>query len=159
MTVNPISQPYNWTFRRVVWATLVLISVMLGFWLLYRFNHVIFTLFIAIVIGTVIRPAVAWLNRRGLPQTAGVILVYILMFLLLTGFLLLLFPLISQQGATIAAVMPDYYQNLRQWVVNHPNPFLASLSEFLPAALPTLRNLRPVQRTDQEMMASAGQVA
>jgi predicted PurR-regulated permease PerM len=159
MAVNPVSQPYNWTFRRVVWGTLVLISVILGFWLLYRFNQVIFTLFIAIVIGTVIRPAVAWLNRRGLPQTAGVILVYILIFLLLTGFLLLLFPLISQQGATIAAVMPDYYQNLRQWVVNHPNPFLASLSEFLPAALPTLRNLRPAQQTDQEMMASAGQVA
>jgi predicted PurR-regulated permease PerM len=159
MAVHPVSQPYNWTFRRVVWATLVLISVILGFWLLYRFNQVIFTLFIAIVIGTVIRPAVAWLNRRGLPQTAGVILVYILVFLLLTGFLLLLFPLISQQGATIAAVMPDYYQNLRQWVVNHPNPFLASLSEFLPAALPTLRNLRPAQQTDQEMMASAGQVA
>jgi predicted PurR-regulated permease PerM len=159
MAVNPVSQPHNWTFRRVVWGTLVLISVILGFWLLYRFNQVMFTLFIAIVIGTVIRPAVAWLNRRGLPQTAGVILVYILVLMLLTGFLLLLFPLISQQAATVAAVMPDYYQNLRQWVVNHPNPFLASLSEFLPAALPTLRNLRPAQQTDQEMMASAGQVA
>ena len=75
MAVNPPSQPYNWTFRRVVWATLVLISVILGFWLFYRFNQIIFTLFIAIVIGTVIRPAVAWLNRRGLPQPVGVILV------------------------------------------------------------------------------------
>jgi predicted PurR-regulated permease PerM len=156
--VNPVSQPYNWTFRRVVWATLVLISVILGFWLLYRFNQVIFTLFIAIVIGTVIRPAVAWLHQRGLPQTAGVILVYLLVFLLLTGFLLLLFPLISDQSTTVAAAMPDYYQNLRAWLVNHPNQFLAGLSEFLPTALPNL-NLRPVQQTGQEMMASAGQVA
>ena len=68
MALNPPSQPYNWTFRRVVWATLVLISVILGFWLLYRFNQVIFILFIAIVIGTVIRPAVAWLYQRGLPE-------------------------------------------------------------------------------------------
>lgn len=158
MAVNPVSPPYNWTFRRVAWATLVLVSVILGFWLLYRFNQVIFTLFIAIVIGTVIRPAVAWLHQRGLPQTAGVILVYLLLFLLLTGFLLLLFPLISEQGTTVATAMPDYYQNLRQWVVNNPNPFLAGLSEFLPAALPTL-NLRPVQQTEQELMASAGQVA
>ena len=65
MALNPPSQPYDWTFRRVVWATLVLISVIFGFWLLYRFNQVIFILFIAIVIGTVIRPAVAWLYRRG----------------------------------------------------------------------------------------------
>src|SRR5688572_21644107 len=151
MAVNPLSQPYSWTFRRVVWATLVLISVILGFWLFYRFNQVIFTLFIAIVIGTVIRPAVAWLNRRGLPQPVGVIFVYLMLFLLLAGFLLLLFPLISEQSTTIAAVMPEYYQNLRQWVVTHPNQFLASLSEFLPAALPNLR-LRPVQQTGPEML-------
>jgi predicted PurR-regulated permease PerM len=156
MADNPIAQPYDWTFRRVVWATLVLISVILGFWLLYRFNQVIFTLFIAIVIGTVIRPAVAWLHQRGLPRMAGVILVYLLLLLLLTGFLLLLFPLISVQSTTIAATMPSYYQNLREWVINNPNPFFASLSEFLPATLP---NLRPVEQTSLEMMASAGQVA
>ena len=75
MAVNPVSQPYNWTFRLVVWATLVLVSLIFCFWLLYRFNQVVFILFIAIVMGTVIRPVVAWLHRRGLPRIAGVILV------------------------------------------------------------------------------------
>ena len=156
MAVHTVPQPYNWTFGRVVWATLVLVAVILGFWLLYRFNQVIFTLFIAMVIGTVIRPAVAWLQQRGLPPRTGVIFVYILLFLLLIGFLLLLFPLISEQGTTVTAAMPEYYQNLRQWVANNPNPFLAGLREFLPAALPTLS---PIQQTGQELMASAGQVA
>ena len=158
MVINPLSQPYHWTFRRVVWATLVLLSVVLGFWLFYRFNQVIFTLFIAIVIGTVIRPAVAWLHRRGLPQTVGVVFVYLVLFLLLAGFLLLLFPLISGQTTTITAIMPEYYQNLRQWLATHPNQFLASISEVLPVGLPIL-SLRPVQQTAPEMMASAGQVA
>ena len=157
MALQSPPQPYDWTFRRVVWATLVLISVILGFWLLYRFNQVIFILFIAIVIGTVIRPAVAWLHQRGLPRMAGVILVYLLLLLLLTGFLLLLFPLIVEQSTTIAAAMPDYYQNLREWMANNPNQFIARLSEFLPAALPSLTGA--VQQTGQEMMASAGQVA
>jgi predicted PurR-regulated permease PerM len=158
MAANPVSQPYNWTFWRVVWATLMLLSVVLGFWIFYRFNQVIFTLFIAVVLGTVIRPAVAWLQQRGLPPTAGVILVYLLVLLLLIGFLLLLFPLISEQSSTVTSAMPEYYQNLRGWLVNHPNPFLVGLSDFLPAALPTL-NLRPVQQTGQEVVASAGQVA
>ena len=61
----------SWPFRRVMWATLVLVSVALSFWLLYRFNQVFFVLFIAIVIGTVLRPAVAWLDRRGLPGSRG----------------------------------------------------------------------------------------
>jgi predicted PurR-regulated permease PerM len=156
MTLPSPLQPYDWTFRRVVWAALVLVSVIFGFWLLYRFNQVIFILFIAIVIGTVIRPAVAWLHQRGLPRMAGVILVYLLLLLLLIGFLLLLFPLISEQSTTVAVAMPDYYQNLRAWLVNNPNQFLAGLSEFLPATLP---KLKPVQQTGQEMMASAGQVA
>jgi predicted PurR-regulated permease PerM len=156
MAANPISQPYQWTFRRVVWATLVLAAVVLGFWLFYRFNQVVFTLLIAIVIGTVIRPAVAWLHQRGLPPRVGVIFVYILLLLLLSGFLLLLFPLLSEQGKTIAAAMPDYYQNLRGWVATNPNQFLASFSEFLPATLPTLK---PVGQTGQDVMDSAGQVA
>ena len=156
MAVNTVSVSYEWTFRRVVWATLVLFSVILGFWLIYRFNQVIFILFVAIVIGTVIRPAVAWLHQHGLPQTVEVIFVYLLLLLLLTGFLLLLFPLISDQSKTIAAAIPDYYQNLRAWVVKNPNQSLASLSEFLPATLP---KLKLVQQTGQELMASAGQVA
>ena len=156
MTLHPPSPPNNWTFRRVVWATLVLISVILGFWLLYRFNQVIFILFIAIVIGTVIRPAVAWLHQRGFPRIAGVILVYLLLLILLTGFLLLLFPLIVEQSATIAIAVPDYYQNLREWMANYPNQLIVRLSEFLPASLPSLQP-RTAQQTGQEVMASAGQ--
>jgi predicted PurR-regulated permease PerM len=106
MTLGSPSQPYDWTFRRVVWATLVLISVIFGFWSLYRFNQVVFILFIAIVIGTVIRPTIAWLYQRGLSRAAGVILVYLLLFILLAGFVLLLSPLIVEQGTMITAAMP-----------------------------------------------------
>ncbi|WKZ37457.1 MAG: AI-2E family transporter [Anaerolineales bacterium] len=156
MALSPPSQPYDWTFRRVVWATLVLVSVLLGFWLLYRFNQVVFILFIAIVMGTVIRPVVTWLYQHGLPKIAGVILVYILLFTLLISFVLLLFPLIVEQGTTIVAAMPGYYQNLREWMVNYPNLLIVRLSEFLPAELPSLMP-RASQQTGEEVMTSAGQ--
>ena len=153
MQLRP-SQLDEWTFRRVVWATLVLVSIALGFWLLYRFNQVVFILFVAILMGTVIRPAVAWLHRRGLPRIAGVILVYFLLFALLVGFVLLLVPLIVEQGTTIAAAVPGYYQSLREWMVNNPNQLIMRLGEFLPATLPSLQ---PVLQTGPEMMDSAGQ--
>ncbi len=154
MALHPPSQMYQWTFRRVMWATLVLVFVALSFWLLYRFSQVIFILFIAILMGTVIRPVVTWLNRRGLPRLAGVILVYLLLLALLISFVLLLFPLIVEQGTTIAAAVPGYYQNLRVWMVNYPNQLFVRLSEFLPATLP---GLEPIQQTGQQMLASAGQ--
>ena len=137
-----------------MWATLVLVFVALSFWLLYRFNQVVFILFITIVMGTVIRPVVTWLHRRGLPRIAGVILVYLLLLALLISFVLLLFPLIVEQGTTIAAAVPGYYQSLREWMVNYPNQLIVRLSEFLPATLP---GLEPIQQTGQQMLASAGQ--
>ena len=154
MAVRSPAPEYEWTFRRIVWATLVLIFVILSFWLLYRFNQVVFILFIAIVIGTVIRPAVAWLYQRGLPRMAGVILVYLLLLILLTGFLLLLLPLIVEQSATIAATVPGYYQDLRQGMANYPNQLIVRLGGFLPASLPSLRTGQP---TGPDVVASAGQ--
>ena len=149
-----ITLPFDWTFRRVAWATLVLVSVALSFWLLGRFNQVVFILFIAILIGTVIRPPVAWLHGRGLSRIAGVILVYFLLLALLIGFVLLLFPLIFDQSTTIAAAVPGYYQSLREWMVNYPNQLIVRLSEFLPETLPSLG---PAQQTGPEMIATAGQ--
>jgi predicted PurR-regulated permease PerM len=154
MALLPLSQPNNWTFRRVVWATLVLVFVALGFWLLYRFNQVVFILLIAIMLGTVIRPVVTWLNRRGLPRMAGVILVFLLLLALFISFLLLLFPLIVTQGTTIAATVPGYYQSLREGMVNYPNQWIVSLSAFLPATLPGLTSIQP---TGQFSLASAEQ--
>lgn len=154
MALQAPSQPYRWTFRRVMWATLVLVSVALSFWLLYRFSQVFFILFIAIVIGTVIRPVVAWLHSRGVPRIAGVILVYLLLLALLISFVLLLFPLIVEQGTTITAAVPGYYQGLREWMVDYPNPWIVRLSEFLPATLP---GLEPIEQTGEQMLASAGQ--
>lgn len=156
MALSPPSQSYDWTFQRVVWATLNLVFVALGFWLLYRFNQVVFILFIAILIGTVIRPVVTWLNQRGLPRIAGVILVYFLLLALFISFMLLLFPLIVKQGATIAAAVPGFYQSLREWMVNVPNPLIVRLSEFLPATLPSL-NPSIAPQTGQDVMDSAGQ--
>ena len=148
------SQLDDWTFRRVVWATLVLVSVALAFWLLYRFNQAVFILLIAILVGTVIRPAVAWLHGRGLPLIAGGVLVYLLLFAVLIGFVLLLFPLIVEQGTTIAAAVPGYYQSLREWLVNNPNQWIVRFGEFLPGTLPSLGL---VQQTGPQMIASAGQ--
>lgn len=155
MTPSPPSPPVNWTFWRVAWATLVLAAVGLSFWLLYRFHQVIFILFVAIVIGTILRPVVVWLHRRGTPQKAGVILVYLLLLALLIGFVLLLFPLIAEQTTTIMAAVPGYSQSLRGWMLGHPNQLIESLGTRLPT---TLSLPDPVAQTGQEILDSAGQV-
>lgn len=154
MALHPPVQAYQWTFRRVMWSTLILVFVAFSFWLLYRFSQVVFILFIAIVIGTAIRPAVTWLYSRGVPRITGVILIYLMLLALLIGFVLILFPVIVEQGITMAAAVPDYYQSIHGWMANYPNPIIVRLSEFLPTTLPSLE---PIQQTGEQMLATAGQ--
>lgn len=156
MAPNPPYQPNQWTFRRVMWATIVLVSVAFSFWLIYRFYQVVFALFFAIVLGTVIRPVVSWLNRRGLPRIAGVLVVYLLLLALSIGFVLMVFPSIIEQGSTIVAAVPVYYQDLLEWMADSSNQLIVQLSMSLPVALPSLGL---IEQTGQQMVVFAGQAA
>lgn len=152
MDIQPVIQQNQWTFRRIIVATLALVGIGLGFWLLYRFYQVLFILFVAIILGTIIRPIATWLNRRGLSKVGGLVVVYILLFALLAGFLLLLFPLVFDQGSAIVKGIPDYYQQLRTWVELSPNQLINSISQFLPDVIP---GTGIVIQSDLEMLASA----
>jgi predicted PurR-regulated permease PerM len=155
MAVNSVSEPAEWTFRRVVEATLVFALVAFCFWLLFRFYEVAFMLFIAIVIGTVFRPIANWLQLRGMHRMAAVGLIYLVLFLFFVGFLWLLFPLLLQQGTTIAGEIPKYYQNLRLWLLDSQNPFFERLGVLFPSILPFFS---PAQGTDPNVVNSASQV-
>lgn len=153
MTADPDSPP-AWPFWRVVWATLVFAGLGLCFWLLFRFNQVVFTLSIAIVLGTILRPAVAALQRRGLPGNAGVILIYLLLLALLVGFGVLLAPLIIEQTTTIVAATPGYLQTVTNWLANNPNQLIARLGALFAAGLSP--DLSPLPQTGQDILDTAG---
>ena len=155
MSLIPTSPPAPISFRRIVWGTLVFVFVIFCFWLFYRFNRVFFSIFIAIILGTVLRPVVSWLYAHRLPRIAGSILVYLLLLLLLTGFLFLLFPMIAEESGKISVSIPTYYQSFRLWMIKNPNYILGQLAGFLPInlSLPVL-----TQPTGQQVLDSAGQV-
>jgi predicted PurR-regulated permease PerM len=132
----------------------VFVGVLLCFWLLYRFYLVVFMVFVALIIGTVIRPIVDWLYLHKLPKVAGVILIYIVLLILVLGFILLLFPLVFEQGSMLIDGLPNYYQDIYTWMENSPNQLIISLSQILPREIP---GFSTVQQTGPEMLASAEQ--
>ncbi|GIK43435.1 MAG: hypothetical protein BroJett011_72680 [Chloroflexota bacterium] len=132
-TVPPLIP--NWSTRRVILATLVVLTVATGFWLLYHYRLVVFILFVAIVIGIAMRPAVAWMQRRGVSAGVGAILVYLVLLALLIGFGFLVVPLLIDQIATISASLPDYYESLRNLMINSPSRPIWRLGQQLPAQL------------------------
>jgi predicted PurR-regulated permease PerM len=125
----------TWTTSQVVLATIFVVCVFLMFWLLYRLQTVLFLFFVAMVLGTAIRPAVEWLYRRGVSRTNGVILVYILIAGLFTAFLAIIVPLLADQTTQLSQNLPEFYATVRNWLLNSDNRFLRNIGVRIPAQI------------------------
>jgi predicted PurR-regulated permease PerM len=124
-----------WTTRQMFEATLVVLGVMLGFWLLYLGRIALFSLFTAMVISTAIAPPVDWLRRRGLPVGAGVVLIYLLLIAGVAGVGLLVIPLLTVQGSHIVAAFTDLYARFVSYLEASPSYLLHRLLSELPQTL------------------------
>ena len=133
----------TWTTNQVVFATVFVVCVFLIFWLLYRLQTVLLLFFVAIVLGTAIRPAVEWLYRRGVSRTNGVILVYILIASLFTAFLAIIVPLLAEQTTQLSQNLPEFYISVRNWLLDSDNRFLRNIGARVPAQLGLLLNSNP----------------
>src|SRR5690348_4266796 len=113
MTTNEPSTeiiPSGWATRRIIQGTLVVLIVVIGFLLLYRFRMVAVIIFSGIVISVAIAPSVNWLYQRGLPRALSVILIYLgLLALIILAIVLLVPPIIEQLTATVPKI-EQYYQ-------------------------------------------------
>jgi len=133
----------RWTTIQVVFATIFVVCVFLAFWLLYRLRGVVFLFFVAIVIGTALRPGVEWLRRRGISRRVGIILIYIVIAGLLTGFVAITFPLIAEQTTQVSQNFSQYYVDIRGALVNSGNRLLQNIGWRLPSQLNLFVNSDP----------------
>lgn len=154
MKSSPSERVATWTTSQVVLATLFVVCVFLTFWLLYRLRDVLFLFFVAIVIGTAIRPAVDWLHRRGIPRATGVILLYIVIAGLVVGFLAMIFPLLADQATAIFNTLPEYYTGFRSALIDSHNRLLQNIGWRLPIQLSFLANRDP---DAEEVVGQVGQ--
>ncbi len=129
----------EWSTRQVVYATLFVALVLVSFAMLYRFSGVVFILLIAIVLGTAIRPVVDWLGRGGFSRTSGVILIYLLLFVVAVGLIVLVLPIIVEQGTAILADIPVYLGDLRNYLFRSPSRIVQQIALQLPARLSLLK--------------------
>jgi len=145
----------TWTTSQVVLATIFVVCVFLTFWLLYRLRALIFLLFVAIVIGIAIRPAVEWLQRSGISRNTGIIIIYILIAAVVLGFLALTFPVIADQATQLSQNLPHYYSEIRAALVNSGNRFLQNIALRIPAEITLF--LSRVPTADGELLTQVTQ--
>lgn len=122
----------EWPTRQVVFATLLIVAITTSFYFLFRFSQLVFILFLAIVFSTAIRPAVEWLNRRGLSRPLGVILIYLIILLVIGGVIAAIMPLLVEQVGAISEVAPSYYTDLRSSLFLSQNLILQRIALYMP---------------------------
>ena len=113
-------------------TTLTVAFLVFIFWLLYQYRFILFLLFVGVVLGSAMRPAVFSLSNRGFSKEFGALTIYaaILLTFLLTLFWLL--PIILVQGADLAVEIPQIYNTLRSGLLTSPSLILARLAIYLP---------------------------
>lgn len=126
----------EWSARQIVLATLTAIGVVFIFLLLYRFYMVVFIFFVAVTLQIGLRPAIDWLERRGIRRDLALILVFALLFGLVGGFIWFAVPLLIGQVNTIGQQLPSYYANFYNYLVNSHSGLLQVLAASLPAKFP-----------------------
>lgn len=140
-TIEPSDElvPSTWTTRRIILGTLVVLLVVVGFLLLYRFRTVAIIIFSGIVVSMAIAPSVDWLHRHGLRRSFSVILIYLVLLVLLIGAMLLLVPPIIEQLTATVPKIEHYYRDLKASLLNSPLLAIRQIASQLPSQL----NLTP----------------
>ncbi len=118
--------------------TLAVMAVAGCFWLLFRFQSVVLLMLTAVILSTATDPAIAWLEKHRVPKTAGLLMLYGLVGLLVAVLIWQTLPVLAEQGAAISGNLSDGYRNLRDTLQHVPNIVLSRLLLAIPSDLSVL---------------------
>ncbi len=122
----------NWTARDVVTTTLVVAAVGLGFWLAYHAVYALALLFIALVLASAMRSAVAGLEWLGFPRTLAAMTAHLIVLALMVAMATLALPRLVDQTVGLLEVLPEHYESLRLQLVASSSHVLQVVGHVLP---------------------------
>jgi predicted PurR-regulated permease PerM len=126
----------------VVLATLAVLTVLLLAYLVYRTLPLLLLLFVALLFATAIEPLVKWLRRGPFNRSAGILVVYTAIFLLLGTIGYVTLPVVFEQVGELSGSLSKTVGDMRKGVDDINNPFLRQQATvFVDAAEATANQL------------------
>jgi predicted PurR-regulated permease PerM len=95
-------------------STLTVLMVLLATYLLYSIGNTLLLFFIAFFIASALDPLIDFLQAHRIPRAIGVLLVYIVIFVLVALFFVHLLPLIAEQLISLAGAINDFILKVSQ---------------------------------------------
>ncbi|MBD3248383.1 AI-2E family transporter [Candidatus Falkowbacteria bacterium] len=75
---------------------------------IYMISDILMILFVSLVLASLITPWVDWMHKKRIPRGVGVILIYLVLFAILSLVIYLMIPPISEQVGEFSKNMPKY---------------------------------------------------
>lgn len=121
-----------------------IILIILLFYFLYLVKDILAILFVALILSSALDPWVDWMQRRKIPRTLGIILIYLALFIVLSLVIYLLIPPIVEQVRELSDDFPTFWEKiitgisfLKEYSIEHG--FIDSVRENLNAVSANLR--------------------
>jgi len=93
-------------------ATIVVLLLLLLFYFLYQINGILLLLFISFLFAAALDPIVDYFQKRKIPRSIGVLIIYVAIFCILAFSISSLIPLIAKQVVDIGKSVADFVQNI-----------------------------------------------
>jgi len=93
---------------------------------LYMVREAIALIFVALILASALDPLVDWLKKYKIPRGMGIIIIYIILFAVISGVIVLIIPPIATEVKLIANDFPTYYEK----VVSGLNYFTTNRTEL-----------------------------
>lgn len=87
-----------------------IILVFIIFYLLYLVRDILAIVFISVVLASAFDPSIDWMQKRKIPRALGILLIYLLAFLVLTSAVSLIVPPIVEQSSDLINKFPGFSQ-------------------------------------------------
>jgi predicted PurR-regulated permease PerM len=151
---------------RILWFALtglavaaVIAMIVAAVWGLSRLldvlSPVLWPLAVAAVVACLLSPLVDWFEKRNVPRTRAIILVFIAAFALVAGVLVSVIPKVVSETQELAAKVPKYSEQLQQRIGKFVAEPPAVLRHFFPAPSSSDTDTNPPAATDNPALASA----
>ena len=88
------------------------VLIILALWFLYVVRDIIALLFVAVLIVSLIEPAVNWMQRKGIGRGVGILIIYFLVIVFLGLASFFLAPYLSAQFKDLYKKIPEYSQTI-----------------------------------------------
>lgn len=109
----------------VIKAAIAVALVAIGLYALYLLSNIIALVLVSFFIAAILNPAVDFMEKYRIPRGAGVLISYLLIMMAVAVFIILLVPMLRDQGDKLVTSISSYLLTVaREGVTSVPIPFL-----------------------------------